>query len=212
MAQADGAIVCWEAKFKHNLWRPVTAIQRADEDGNPLTEADPNWEQLLGAPPFPSYTSGHSTFSKASAQVLTHFYGTDALAFTTTGDGVPGVTRSFTSLSACANEVGMSRIYGGIHFSFDNAAGKECGGKIGDFVSANFLLSNTELPLVRIEKTAASGCVLRLHGIVGRSYVLEASSDLRAWTPLSTNIAVSGGMMRRDPDSESRRFYRLKDL
>ncbi len=73
IAQADAGIVCWEAKYRYNLWRPVTAIRRGSEDGNPETEADANWDHLLAAPPFPSYVSGHSMFSKASAQVLTHF-------------------------------------------------------------------------------------------------------------------------------------------
>jgi parallel beta-helix repeat protein len=82
VAQADGAIVCWEVKYRYNFWRPVTAILRADEDNNPLTEADRDWAQLLPSPPFPAYTSGHSTFSKASAELLRRFYGTDAITFT----------------------------------------------------------------------------------------------------------------------------------
>ena len=113
MSQADGAILCWEAKFRWNLWRPVTAIRRADEDGNALTEAEPGWDHYLNSPPFPAYTSGHSTFSKASAQVLTHFYGTDAITFTAVSDSLPGIFRTYHSFSACADEVGMSRIYSG---------------------------------------------------------------------------------------------------
>lgn len=139
IAQADAAIVCWEAKYRHNFWRPVTAIQRAGEDGNPQTDADGKWDALLSAPPFPGYVSGHSMFSKASAEVLTHFFGTDKVEFEATSDSLPGVVRRFTSFAACADEVGMSRIYGGIHFGFDNTQGKLSGQKIGDYVSTHCL-------------------------------------------------------------------------
>ena len=195
MAQADGAIACWESKYQYNLWRPVTAIQRAGEDNNPLTEADPAWEQMLPAPPFPSYTSGHSTFSKASAEVLTQFYGTDAIAFVAKSDSLPGVYRSFQSLAACADEVGMSRIYGGFHFMFDNVAGKECGQAVGHYVSANFLLPNSGLPAVRLERSPAAGLAARVHGHIGAEFVLESSPDLRVWTGITTNIASAGGVV-----------------
>lgn len=193
MAQADAAILCWEAKYRWNLWRPVTAIQRANEDGNSDTEPDANWEQLLAAPPFPSYTSGHSTFSKASAQVLTRFFGTDAIPFTARSDTLPDVRRSFQSLAVCADEVGMSRIYGGIHFSFDNEEGKRTGGLIGDYVSANYLLPNDSLPRIAFERMTNDLPVLRIHGHVGEPLQLEFSMDLVHWQKLLTNVAVSGG-------------------
>src|SRR5262249_21301961 len=122
-----------------NFWRPVTGIRRADEDGNPDTAADPKWEPLLVTPPFPSYTSGHSTFSAAGATVLASFFGTDDVPFTTTSDDLPGVTRSFASFSAAAHEAGRSRIYGGIHWQFDNADGLASGAALGRLVSENFL-------------------------------------------------------------------------
>lgn len=140
LAQADAGIVCWQAKYLHNLWRPVTAIRRADEDNNPATEKDEKWDSHLICPSFPEYISGHSTFSKASAQTLAFFFGGDALEFTVKSDSLPNVTRSFRSLAACVDEVGMSRIYGGIHFQFGNAEGKKCGAKIGDYVCAHCLL------------------------------------------------------------------------
>ncbi len=213
MAQADGAILCWEVKFRYNFWRPVTAILRADEDNNPLTEADPAWAQFLPSPPFPSYTSGHSTFSKASAQVLTHFYGTDAITFTTTSDTVQGVFRTFDSLAACADEVGLSRIYGGFHYLFDNVQGKATGEMISDYVSANFLLPNEALPTVRIEGFQAGAPLLRVHGHAGRTCVLEASSDLRNWQTISNSQAVMGGVLVRDArvPAPSLQFYRVRE-
>jgi hypothetical protein len=141
VAQADAATVCWEAKYRYNFWRPITAIQRADEDDNSWTERDAKWDHLLAAPSFPSYVSGHSIFSKASAEILTRFFKTDAIAFSATSDTLPGVARHFTSFAQCADEIGMSRIYGGIHFSFDNLQGKASGQRIGEYVSEHCLLA-----------------------------------------------------------------------
>jgi len=210
LAQADAAIVCWEAKYRYNLWRPITAIQRADEDGNAATAKDAAWDHYLAAPPFPGYTSGHSTFSKASAQVLTHFYGTDSINFTATSDSLPGAVRRFQSLAACADEVGMSRIYGGIHFQFDNIEGKRCGERIGNYVSANFLLPNERLPAVRLEGMSSGIPRVRVHARIGANVILQASTDLVKWKPISTNAAAIGGVFIDDVSAatNSARFYR----
>src|SRR5207245_10062185 len=73
IALADAAIVSWDCKYVYNYWRPITAIQEADTDRNQDTIADPAWTPLLATPPFPEYTSGHSTFSGAAAAVLAFF-------------------------------------------------------------------------------------------------------------------------------------------
>ena len=213
VAQADGAIVCWEVKYRYNFWRPVTAIQRADEDNNPLTEADKTWAQLLPSPPFPAYTSGHSTFSKASAQVLTHFYGTDAITFNATADALPGVVRTFHSLAECADEVGMSRIYGGFHYMFDNVSGKSTGKQVGDYVSANFLLPNEVLPLARMDGFKNGAPLVRVHGHIGQTCILESSTDLVQWQGISTNQAVVGGKLISDTRiiEQPFRFYRVRE-
>lgn len=210
VAQADAAIICWETKFRYNLWRPITAIQRADEDDNPTTEKDAAWNHYLASPPFPAYTSGHSTFSKASAQVLTHFYGTDTIAFTAFSDSTP-VTRSFLSLAACADEIGMSRIYGGIHFQFDNQAGKESGKKIGNYVSENFLLPNSSLPFLRLTGFSNGVPVVQVHGQVGTSFILQVATNLVDWQPAWTNTATSGGVVFSDQGGvgHQSRFYRV---
>lgn len=211
MAQADGAIVCWETKFRYNFWRPVTAIQRGDEDGNPLTLADTNWNSFLNSPPFPDYTSGHSTFSKASATILHRFYGTDAISFTARSDSLPGVTRSFTSLAACADEVGMSRIYGGIHYLSANEDGKACGKKIADQIFANQLQLNEDLPAIAPDTRSWDGMQgFRVHGHVSRTCVVERSADLQLWTPALTNTAVLGGFPLATPGGEAG-FYRVRE-
>ena len=102
---------------------------------------------MLRTPPFPSYTSGHSTFSGAAASVLTALYG-DHVAFGSREDGHVGLTqrplgsimtRHFESFWEAAEEAGLSRIYGGIHFAFDNTAGLAAGSAIGSDVVANWL-------------------------------------------------------------------------
>ena len=214
LAQADAAIVCWETKFRYNLWRPVTAIQRADEDGNVATEADPAWNHYLAAPPFPAYTSGHSTFSKASAEVLAFFYGTDAIAFTAVSDSVPGVARTFQSLAACADEVGMSRIYGGIHFGFDNREGKRCGRRIAREVTAQWLLPLADLPRVQIEdvRTDTGEATLRVHARLGTRVRLETSDDLSVWRDVGEVEGVPGGVRVQIPKGATIcRFFRTRD-
>lgn len=139
MAMADAAVVSWNAKYEFNYWRPVTAIREADTDGNPLTVVDPSWTPLLVTPPFPEYTSGHSTFSGAAAAVLKGFFGTDNVAFTAESDDVPGVFRSYPSFSAAAAESGMSRIYGGIHFMSGNRFGISSGTRVGNSVVKRLL-------------------------------------------------------------------------
>jgi PAP2 superfamily len=139
LAVADAAISSWDHKYSFHLWRPVTGIRNADQDGNSNTIADPSWTPLIATPPFPAYTSGHSTFSSASARILGLFFGTDDLDFSTTSDGLPGVVRSYQSLSAAAEEAGQSGIFGGIHWQFDNAAGLAGGKAIAEHVYWNFL-------------------------------------------------------------------------
>ncbi|HEV8713102.1 MAG TPA: vanadium-dependent haloperoxidase [Candidatus Binatia bacterium] len=139
IALADAAIVSWDCKYVYNFWRPITAIQEADTDSNPETTADPSWKPLLATPPFPEYTSGHSTFSAAAAVVLARFFDTDYLPFTVGTDDLPGVYHSYQRLSEAAHESGLSRIYGGIHFRFANLNGLSTGAAVGSYVYTNFL-------------------------------------------------------------------------
>jgi len=112
----------------------------ADQDGNGATDADSNWMPLIATPPFPTYTSGHSTFSGAAAEILKLFYGTDNISFTSSAEGSPAVgDRSFTSFSQASQEAADSRLYGGIHYRFDNEDGKQGGIALAQFVFANEL-------------------------------------------------------------------------
>jgi hypothetical protein len=125
VALMDGFIACWDEKFRSNRIRPETAIRKY---------IDPSWKPLLQTPPFPEYLSGHSTISSAAAVVLTHFFG-EGFAYTDTVEvryGLP--TRSFTSFQQAAEEAGISRLYGGIHFMDAIDHGRTQGLQVGAWV------------------------------------------------------------------------------
>jgi hypothetical protein len=212
LAQADSAIACWETKYRYNLWRPVTAIRRADEDNNPMTEPDPDWDHYLASPPFPAYTSGHSSFSRAAAQTLARFFSTDTISFTVRSDSLPGVLRAFHSLDDCANEVGMSRIYGGIHYRFDNTEGQRTGRLVADYIMDNYLLPTDRLPWLRVEGIVDGQIRLRVHGQLGDSFVLESSNDLTQWDFVATVTAWPGGTLISPTivPSVGTAFYRIR--
>jgi membrane-associated phospholipid phosphatase len=142
IALADAAIACWDAKYTYDAWRPVTAIRQANLDGNDATTVDATWQSLITTPPFPEYTSGHSTFSAAAATVLSELMG-DKVSFSTSSIGLPGITRSYTSFQQAAQEAGISRIYGGIHFMLANTNGLHCGEDIGNYVVDYLMQSKT---------------------------------------------------------------------
>jgi hypothetical protein len=135
---ADGGITAWNTKYTYDVWRPITAIRNCTV-GVCGVDGDPIWTPLLSTPNFPSYTSGHSTFSGSAAGALARFMGTDDVAFCTGADPLSGVAgdRCFTSFSDAAYEAGISRIYGGIHYEFDNGRAVEAGLKIGSYVASN---------------------------------------------------------------------------
>jgi hypothetical protein len=142
IGMADALITAWDTKFAYSFVRPVTAIRNADNDGNPDTAADPTWSPLLTTPGHPSYMAAHSSLSATAATVLAEFYGNDVIPFTSTAEisaGGPTITRSFTGFWQAAEEAGASRIYGGIHWSFDNQAGLQAGHSVGEFVADNLL-------------------------------------------------------------------------
>ena len=164
VAMMDAGSASWESKYFYSYWRPVTGIREADAgtgptgkgDGNPGTEGDPNFTPL-GAPasnqsghdftpPFPSYPSGHATFGGAIFEIMRRYFGTDDISFTFVSDEFDGNTRdslgnvrpllprSFRNLTEAEEENGQSRIYLGIHWSFDKTGGISMGKQVADYV------------------------------------------------------------------------------
>jgi hypothetical protein len=164
VAMSDAGIACWESKYYYQVWRPVTGIRESDPgtgptgrgDGNARTIGDPAFSPL-GAPasnlqgpnftpPFPAYPSGHAAFGGALFQTLRNFYGRDRIPFTFVSDELNGETRdnqgnvrpllprTFATLSQAEEENGQSRIYLGIHWSFDKTAGITQGRRIANHV------------------------------------------------------------------------------
>jgi hypothetical protein len=139
---ADAVIAFYDAKYTCNFWRPVTAIRAAATDGNPDTDADPNWLPEVGnTTPDPSYPGAHAVISAAGEEVLISFFHKDHFEFDVTSEVLPLAHRSFASFQAAADEATMSRVFAGVHFLFDLAAGKRLGSDVADFVVDNFLTS-----------------------------------------------------------------------
>lgn len=164
---ADGGVAAWESKYFYQFWRPITGIRESDPgngpsnlgDGNAATIGDTTFSPL-GAPasnltgpnftpPFPAYPSGHAVFGGVAFEILRNFYGRDDIAFTFISDELNGITvdnngvprdllpRSFTSLSQAEEENGQSRIYLGIHWSFDKTEGIAQGRRVADYIFEN---------------------------------------------------------------------------
>jgi hypothetical protein len=207
VAMADAAIATWDAKYVYNLWRPITAIQQADSDDNPDTIADPNWSPLLNTPAFPEYVSGHSTFSAAAATVLARFFGTDHVFFTVGSDSVPGVTRSYTSFAHTAEEIALSRIYGGIHFLAADLDGLSMGRAIGEHVDNYFFLPLGGTPAVRIAASTNDTVMLEVIGTPNALCVVQTSTNLVDWIGVHTNYPP---FSIAHPSDTSRRFYRAR--
>lgn len=139
MSLHDALQTTFAGKFQYGLWRPVTAIRRADEDGNASTTADAAWTSLIVAPPYPSYPGNMAGIGTSQSTILALFFGRDDIVFQHTWEGAGGATRSYTGFAAMANEEARARVYGGIHFTFDNVAGQSVGTSVANYIFANVM-------------------------------------------------------------------------
>lgn len=142
MAQADAIITVWNDKAFYVFWRPITAIQNGDLDGNPRTDGDPAWSSLIATPPYPDYSSGANGITSATMRALRRFFKTDKMSFsvTTTNTGPTNQdTRNFERFTDAAQEVVDARIYLGIHFRFADEASRTLAFKIADFGHRNYM-------------------------------------------------------------------------
>ena len=125
IALFDAFISCWDEKYRSNFVRPETAINRYENQ---------EWRPYIQTPPFPSYTAGHATISAAAAEAMTNWFG-DHLSFTDTSSLEFGIkSREIKSFREAAKEAAKSRMYGGIHYSFDVEEGNKCGRLLGDMI------------------------------------------------------------------------------
>jgi hypothetical protein len=148
LAGADGAIGCWNDKYYWNFWRPITGIREAAGDGNPATEADPNWLPLfdpstlqfgtpLVTPGFPDHPSGHGCISGAYVHTLQDFFGTDKVAFTAFSNRTR-TTRDFDRFSEALKEIIDARIWAGIHFRTADVQGAVLGKKVAHWLDKHY--------------------------------------------------------------------------
>jgi len=141
MALCDGSIATFDTKYHYNFWRPVTAIRAGDTDGNAKTDPDGNWSSLIVAPPFPSYPSAHATLSNAARVVLERILGKGGHAITLTHPSLPGLFLNYAEFAEITDDIDDARIFGGIHFRFDQEAGSRQGRQVGKYILRNYLRS-----------------------------------------------------------------------
>jgi hypothetical protein len=132
MAGIDAFVAVFDAKYAHNLWRPVTAIRNADLTGNPATPRDASWLPLGETPMHPEYPCAHCIVSAAVSAVLQTVAGNEIGEIALTSPTAPGVTRKWTRLNDYADEVSNARIYAGFHYRFSTEVAKDMGQKIGE--------------------------------------------------------------------------------
>jgi hypothetical protein len=139
MAMHDGLVAVMDTKYRYVFWRPETAVRAADLDGNPRTEADPAFEPFVTTPCFPSYGSAHAAASYAARTVAERLLGDDTTSMVLANPAVPDVVLEYDGFDEITDDIDDARVYGGIHFRFDQRAGARQGRKIGAWVVSHQL-------------------------------------------------------------------------
>jgi hypothetical protein len=130
MAVCDSLIASMAMKYRYNYWRPVTAIRGGALDGTPKTDPDGDWESFVFTPPYPSYPGNHASAAGAARAVLEHVYGPDGHTITLTSTAVPDVVLHYSSWKQITDDIDDARIFGGVHFRFDQEAGTRLGRQV----------------------------------------------------------------------------------
>jgi hypothetical protein len=141
MATNDSLIASFWTKYDYNFWRPYNAIRGNIDDGNPKTEADPAFTPLITTPCFPSYPSNHASGSNGAAETMRRLYGAagHSITLSNTIPSIGVVTLGYTSLRQICDDIDDARIYGGIHFRFDQEAGVRLGREVATSIFKNNL-------------------------------------------------------------------------
>jgi hypothetical protein len=135
MSGADSLINCWAEKAHHGFWRPVTAIQLADTDGNPDTAQDAGWTSLGALPPYADEPSGANCVYSGVMNSAKAFFGSDAAQFDLSNSVA---TRSYSSFTSVIPDMIEARILLGIHFRSADVNGAWLGQQVAGYVHANF--------------------------------------------------------------------------
>jgi hypothetical protein len=112
----------------------VTAIRAGGDDGNKRTLADADWLPLIETPPFPSYPSGHAGFGGAARRVLEKLFGPDGHSITLTNRELPDIVLHYTSFKQITDDIDDARIFGGVHYRFDQESGARQGKRLGNYI------------------------------------------------------------------------------
>ena len=142
MATNDSLVVSFATKYQYNFWRPETAIRAGDADGNDKTEGDPSFATFFSTPCFPGYPSNHASGSNGAAEILRRIYGAGGHAITLTNTAVTaiaGITLHYTTLNQICDDIDDARVYGGIHFRFDQEGGVRVGREVATYAYKNTL-------------------------------------------------------------------------
>jgi len=139
MAICDASIATYETKYFYNTWRPMAAIREGSLDYNKWTDAEGGWSPLIATPLFPSYPSAHATLSNAARTVLERVFGKQDLAITLTSPRAPGIVLNYTEWKTICDDIDDARVYGGIHFRFEQEAGGHQGQDVGHYILDNLL-------------------------------------------------------------------------
>src|SRR5262249_44271994 len=131
MAINDSLIASFFNKYHYNFWRPETAIRNGNTDGNPKTEADPNFLPFIVTPCFPSYPSNHGSAANGAAAVMRRLYGDAGHWIVLSNPAVPTIVLQYRSFSEITDDISDARVYGGIHFRTDQTAGARLGRAVG---------------------------------------------------------------------------------
>jgi hypothetical protein len=139
MAINDALISSMETKYHYVYWRPITAIRAGDTDGNAMTNPDPDWEPFITTPCFPSYNSAHASGSNAARRVAEKLFGMRGHDITLSHPSIPDFELQYTRFSQITDDVDDARVFGGIHYRFDQEAGARQGRQVASYIFRNQL-------------------------------------------------------------------------
>ena len=154
MASSDGLVVSFAAKYLYDFWRPETAI-RVSTDGNPRTAQDPLFMPYITTPCFPSYPSNHASGSNSASEILRRIYGAGGHELVLTNPALPGVTLRYRTLKKITDDIDDARVFGGIHFRFDQVAGAVLGREVATYVYKHNLGRRRDADEPRVEEPRA---------------------------------------------------------